>query len=255
MNKKTGEKKTRTRRTSKASASVSVTKVKSRTNVNEIIQFHEQLKCKNKTQKDLIASIEKNDVTICVGPAGTGKTLISIYEALRLLKANSTFQKIVLIKSVTTLKDESVGFLKGTLDQKLEPVMYSFMYNFEKLIGKENTETLTELKMVESLPIAYLRGINIDNAIILIDEAQNITHDNMKTILTRLGENSKMVFLGDIEQIDLRNKKDSSMLKLIGRIRSKPTDGVNVIEFNKEDILRHKLTSYFIDLFNEDSEK
>jgi phosphate starvation-inducible PhoH-like protein len=214
-----------------------------------------EIKHKNETQKKLTHSIKTNDVTICIGMAGTGKTYLAVAEALKLLKANLGYKKIVLIKSVTTLKSEEIGFLKGSLEEKMEPFIYSFISNFDKLIGKENTSKLRELNYIETLPISYLRGISIDNAIILVDEIQNISHDNMKTILTRLGENSKMIFLGDVEQIDLKNKKDSSLSNLVNRIKNKPTNGVEVVEFGKEDIVRHKLTSYFIDLFEDEQNK
>ncbi len=209
------------------------------------------IKYKNEIQKKLSQAIKINDVTICVGMAGTGKTYIAVAEALKLLKSNLSYDKIVIIKSVTPLKAEEIGFLKGSLQEKLEPFIYSFIHNFEKLIGKQNTNMLRELNYIETLPIAYMRGISIDNAIILVDEVQNISHDNIKTILTRLGENSKMIFLGDTEQIDLKNKKDSSLFKLIGKIKNKPTNGVEIIEFSQNDIVRHRLTGYFIDLFKE----
>jgi len=210
------------------------------------------IKHKNETQKKLTQTIKINDVTICTGPAGTGKTYLAVAEAIRLLKSNLGYKKIVLIKSVTTLKGEEIGFLKGTLDEKMEPFIYSFISNFEKLIGKENTNKLKELKYIETLPISYLRGVSIDDAIILVDETQNITHDNMKTILTRLGENSKIIFLGDTEQIDLKNKKESSIANLIKKIKNKPATGVEIIEFNEDETVRHRLTSYFIKIFKEE---
>ena len=210
------------------------------------------IKHKNETQKKLTQAIKANDVTICTGPAGTGKTYIAVAEAIRLLKSNLGYKKIVLIKSVTSLKGEEIGFLKGTLDEKMEPFIYSFISNFEKLIGKENTIKLRELKYIETLPISYLRGVSIDEAIILVDETQNITHDNMKTILTRLGENSKIIFLGDVEQIDLRNKKESSISNLIKKIKARPTSGIEIVEFNEDETVRHKLTSYFIKIFKDE---
>jgi phosphate starvation-inducible PhoH-like protein len=213
------------------------------------------IKYKNETQKKLSLSIKNNDVTICTGVAGTGKTFIAVSEAIKLLKSNLGYKKIVIIKSVTTLKSEEIGFLKGSLQEKMEPFIYSFIHNFEKIIGKQNTIMLRELEYIETLPIAYLRGINIDDSIILVDEIQNISHDNIKTILTRLGSNSKIILLGDIEQIDIKNKKESSISKLVNKIKKHPSNGVEIIEFTKEDIVRHRLTGYFIDLFKEDIDK
>ena len=215
-------------------------------------QLKIDVKHKNETQKKLTTSIKNNDVTFCTGPAGTGKTYLSIAEALRLLKDETlNFKKIVLIKSVTTLKNEDIGFLKGGLEEKMEPFMYSFINLLEKLIGKENTNKLKEVGYIEILPISYLRGVSIVDAIILIDEAQNISYDNMKTILTRLGENSKMVFLGDTEQIDLKNKKESSLQFLINKNKVNNKEGIGIVEFNEKESVRHRLTSYFIDIFKD----
>ena len=217
-----------------------------------LIKF--ELKFKNKTQKDFHESIKKNDVTICIGSAGTGKTYLAVATAIKLLK-DRLFKKIVIIKSVTPLKSEEIGYLKGTMQEKMEPFIYSFINNFEKLIGKNNTLMLRESGYIETLPIAYLRGINIDDAIVIVDEVQNISHDNLKTILTRLGENSKIVLLGDTEQVDIKYKKDSSLLKLANKIKSKPNENVGLIEFNEEDIVRHPLTGYFINLFKEEKKQ
>jgi phosphate starvation-inducible PhoH-like protein len=212
------------------------------------------IKHKNETQKKLTLSIKNNDVTICTGPAGCGKTYVAVAEAIKLIKEDANYKKIVIIKSVTNLKGEEIGFLKGTLDEKMEPFIYSFISNFNKLIGIENTNILKERKIIETLPIAYLRGVSIDDSIIIVDEIQNITHDNMKTILTRLGENSKLILLGDTEQIDIKNKKESSVSNLISKIKLKPSPNVGIIEFNEAESVRHKLTPYFIDLLREDKQ-
>ena len=211
-----------------------------------------EVKCKSENQKKLIKSIKENDVTICSGPAGTGKSYLSCAETLSLLLNKETpFRKIVLVKSVTTLKDEEIGYLKGTLHEKLQPFMYSFIHNFEKIIGKGNVDKLQTMGLIEILPIAYMRGINIDNALIIVDEAQNISIDNCKTILTRLGNNSKMIFLGDMEQVDMKQKKESSLSVLLNKIKNNPNDNVGVVEFEDSDIVRHRLTSYFIELFKD----
>jgi phosphate starvation-inducible PhoH-like protein len=155
-----------------------------------------------------------NDVTICVGPAGCGKTITACYAALKQLKTSDKIEKIVLVKSVTPLKDEEIGFLKGDLKSKMEPFVYSFVNNFQKLIDVQSVQILMETNVIEILPIAYMRGINLDNSVVIIDEVQNITHDNIKTILTRLGENSKMILLGDTGQIDLKVKTQSCLSRL-----------------------------------------
>lgn len=207
-----------------------------------------ELKHKNETQKKLTQSIKNSDVTICTGPAGTGKTYLSCLQALTELKNNENIKKIVLVKSVTTLKSEEIGFLKGTMEEKMEPFMYSFTGNFEKLIGKELFTKLKTSNQIEILPIAYLRGVNIDNAIVIIDEVQNITIENIRTILTRLGENSKMIFLGDIKQIDAKNKYDSALSFLLTHFKG--IDRIGIVEFSKEDIIRHPLIKVIEDIFD-----
>ena len=207
-----------------------------------------ELKHKNETQKKLTQSIKNSDVTICTGPAGTGKTYLSCLQALTELKNNENIKKIVLVKSVTTLKSEEIGFLKGTMEEKMEPFMYSFTGNFEKLIGRDLFTKLKTSNQIEILPIAYLRGVNIDNAIVIIDEVQNITIENIRTILTRLGENSKMIFLGDVKQIDAKNKYDSALSFLLTHFKG--IDRIGIVEFNKEDIIRHPLIKVIEDIFD-----
>jgi phosphate starvation-inducible PhoH-like protein len=215
-------------------------------------QIKIDLRHKNETQKKLTQSIKNGDVTVCIGPAGTGKTYISCQQALLEIKNNDVIKKIVLVKSVTTLKTEEIGFLKGSMEEKMEPFMYSFIGNFEKIIGKQLYENLKTEKYIEILPIAYLRGVNIDNAIVIIDEVQNISIDNIRTILTRLGENSKMVFLGDIKQIDSKNKNNSALKFLVEHFNN--VDRINIVEFNKNDIVRHPLIKTIEDIFDKVNE-
>jgi phosphate starvation-inducible PhoH-like protein len=240
---------TRTSKTKKVT-----TKVETKLNDKQdlLSQIKIDLKHKNETQKKLTQAIKNGDVTVCIGPAGTGKTYISCQQALLEIKNNDVIKKIVLVKSVTTLKTEEIGFLKGSMEEKMEPFMFSFIGNFEKIIGKQLYENLKTEKYIEILPIAYLRGVNIDNAIVIIDEVQNISIDNIRTILTRLGENSKMVFLGDIKQIDSKNKNNSALKFLVEHFNN--VDRINIVEFNKNDIVRHPLIKTIEDIFDKVNE-
>jgi phosphate starvation-inducible PhoH-like protein len=211
------------------------------------------IKCKNENQKLLLNSIKNNDITICTGPPGSGKTFMSCYQSILELKSESPINKIVIVKSVTTLKNEELGFLKGDLNEKMEPFIYSFIKNFEKVIGPSLTDKLQNENFIETLPIAYMRGINIDNAIVIIDEVQNITIENVRTILTRLGENSKMILLGDVNQIDIKNKKDSSLSFLVDKFRT--IDKIGIIEFNSDDIIRHPIIIKIEEIFNKELNK
>ena len=215
--------------------------------------FKLDIKYKNETQKRLTESIHKNDLTICSGPPGSGKTFLACYQALHELKHNKFIDKIVLVKSVTTLKDEEIGFLKGTMEEKMEPFVYSFVKNFEKIISRDITNYLMEDKIIEVIPIAYMRGINIDNAVVIIDECQNITIENIRTILSRIGENSKMVLLGDLKQIDQKNKSNTALKFLVENFYA--VDYVGVIEFTLDDIVRHPLIKVIEPIFDMEMER
>jgi len=214
------------------------------------------IKHKNETQKKLTQSIKKNDVTICTGPAGTGKTLLSVFEALSLLKTYpDKYKQIKLVKSITQLRNEDMGILPGDEKEKLKFHMMSFMDAFYKIIGEPNTNKLIEANMINFEVFGSIRGRSFENVILIVDEFQNINHDNAKTFLTRFSENTKTIILGDCEQIDIKNKKDSSLERLVNRVKKSPVDGVDVVEFNEGDIVRHRLTSYFINIFKEPIEE
>lgn len=239
----------RPRKVTSETSVVQTRSVKQPLTKEELLQnIRVSIKCKNETQKKLINTIKDKDVTICTGPAGTGKTFLSCYQSICELKNNNLINKIVIVKSVTTLKNEEIGFLKGSLEEKMEPFIYSFIKNFEKIIGLDLTNKLKDENIIEVLPIAYMRGINIDNAIVIIDEVQNITIDNIRTILTRLGENSKMILLGDINQIDMKCKKDSALEFLINNFKN--ISDIGLIEFNNSEIIRHPLIIKIEEVFN-----
>jgi phosphate starvation-inducible PhoH-like protein len=210
------------------------------------------LKFKNKHQKTFADLLEQKEVIICSGPAGTGKTYIACAQALKLLKEREEYKKIFIVKSVTTLKDEEIGFLKGTMEEKMEPFVFSFIHNFEKITNRSLIGSLRSNGSIQVMPIAYLRGINFDDCIVLIDECQNITPDNMHTIMTRLGSNCKMVFLGDTAQIDLKNKKNSSLKVIMEKFSTLEEFGC--IEFSDEDIVRNPLIKKIEAIFKEISE-
>jgi len=230
---------------------------KSENNVSNNIftQIKIDVKPKTENQKKLLQSIKDNEIIIASGFPGTGKTFLACAEALKLLKNHELpFKKIILVKSVTTLKDEEIGFLKGTMEEKMEPFMDSFLDNFNKIIGENLTNKLREMKYIEIKPIAYVRGRSIDNSIIIMDEAQNISIDNMRTLMTRIGENSKMIILGDIKQKDIRNKKESSLEVVIERFKEK--EGFGIVELrNPEDIVRNPIIKVIEDIFDQIEEE
>ena len=190
---------------------------------------------KNESQKKLINSIKNNEITICAGRAGCGKTFVAIAYALSLLrKTSNRYKKIYLVKSVTTLKGEELGFLKGDLKEKIEPFMWSYYINIEKLILESSMKTLIDKEIIRPFPLAYMRGVSLDDCIIIADEMQNVTLDNSLTLLTRIGSNCKLIILGDINQIDMKNKHDSSLEQLLKMYDN--TSNIGVIEMSSEDV-------------------
>lgn len=216
---------------------------------NILNSINVKLKAKTENQKKLMNSMKNNTVTICSGSPGSGKTYVTCATALEILKNDPSIKKIVIAKSVTVLQDEEVGFLKGTLKEKMEPVMYSFTGNFEKIIGLQKLELLKLNGYIQELPIAYIRGITIDNALIIIDETQNITKKNVKTIMTRLGENSKLIFLGDLEQTDMKKPELSALKHILKIFKDVPDFGT--VELTDDDIVRHQLIKVILQKFRE----
>lgn len=205
-------------------------------NFNEKID----IKCRSKAQKDALNAIENHDISIVTGPPGTGKTYLSCARALKYLKDEpATYRKIILIKSVNVPKDEEIGYLKGTLEEKMEMYMYPFISNFHKVIGKPATEFLKAAGKIEILPIKFALGVTLDDSIILIDEAQQIAKDHLHTLITRIGTNSKMVFLGDIKQKSV-NKNQKSALEILMEYFVE-IEEIGMAQLSTDDIVRHPI--------------
>jgi phosphate starvation-inducible PhoH-like protein len=213
-------------------------------------QIKIDIKHKNEIQKKLTQSIKSGDVTICTGPAGTGKTLLSVAEALLLLKNHSDiYHEIKLVKSIINLEGEDLGTLPGDEKDKLKFIMMSFFDAFYKLIGEELTNRLLEAGYIKMEVFGAIRGRSISNAIILFDEFQNVSDRNGKTLLTRFSENTKVIALGDSNQVDLKNPDLSCLKELVRMTKLYPEQGVSVVEFTDEEVVRHRLTRYFINIF------
>ena len=206
-------------------------------------------KCRTQNQGKLRESIRNNEITIVSGLPGTGKTYIACAEALKLIKSKPKYKKILLVKSVTQLKGEELGHLPGDLNEKFDPYLGSFIDNFEKIIGESLTHKLRELGLINIQPLAFVRGRSIDNTIIVVDEAQNITLDNMRTLMTRIGDNSKMIILGDVKQKDLRNKKDSSLGVIIEKFKNMSNFGCVELR-DPEDVVRNPIIKIIEETFD-----
>lgn len=190
---------------------------------------------KNKKQKELYDYIINNEITIVKGVSGSGKTYVTLAAALSLL--GEKYKNIILVKSLTTVPEEALGFLKGSLEDKINPYMMSFMWNINKLCGRDSAENLLKKEIIQILPIAFVRGITLDNSIVIIDESQNLSEHTFKTLMTRIGEDSKYIFMGDTDQIDRKRKSESpleDMFNILGEL-----DEVKTIEFTDEDCVRN----------------
>lgn len=205
-----------------------------KTAIRKLITRDTKIVAANDSQKKLIQSIKQNEITICAGPAGTGKTYVALALALSLLrKEGNRYKTIYLVKSVTTLKNEEVGFIKGDLKEKIDPAMWSFYINIEKIILKSTMTSLITQDIVRTVPLAYIRGSSLDDCIIIADEMQNVTFDNSRTLLTRIGSNCKLIVLGDINQIDMKNKNESSLETLLSIFEE--VKDIGVIKMSEED--------------------
>jgi phosphate starvation-inducible protein PhoH and related proteins len=207
-------------------------------------------KCKNENQKTLVNSIKQNEISIVSGLPGTGKTFLACAEALKLIKNTVKYKKILLIKSITPLPGEDLGFLPGDMDEKMEPFMISFIDNFEKIIGESLTRKLRELGLIKIQPLTYIRGRSIDNTIIIVDEAQNITVNNMRSLMTRIGDDSKLVILGDTKQKDLGRGKESSLEIILEKFKG--IEGFGSVELrDPKDVVRNPIIQVIEKTFDE----
>lgn len=215
---------------------------------SEILLKKINIKYKNQRQKDFLKMIDDKEITICIGESGVGKSYLSIIKALDLLRDESNgFEKIFIITPIVESED-NLGYLKGDLEQKTLPYLYSIYYLIDKIIGEDCRKKLVESKIIEPIYMSYMRGINIDNTILISDETQNMTIKGIKTLLTRIGFNSKFILSGDINQIDrFKNENDSGLKYAYENL--KDVDGIGLFEFNKEDIVRNKIIGKILERF------
>tara|TARA_B100000131_G_scaffold317802_1_gene360487 strand:- start:2274 stop:3131 length:858 start_codon:yes stop_codon:yes gene_type:complete len=205
-----------------------------------------ELHFRTNKQRIFYNTIKENDLTFCAGPAGSGKTFIAVAYALELLaNRNNPIDGIVITKPLVEASGEKIGFLPGDVDEKTDPFMMSYWCNMQKLIEREVLNVLTYSKVIEVIPMAYMRGVTLDNKIVILDEAQNATPEQMKMLLTRIGDKSQYIICGDIEQTD---RKDTNGL-LDGLLRFANMDNVGICTFDKEDIVRNPIITHILDRY------
>lgn len=215
------------------------------------ILLHElYFKPKNEHQQEFCNLIEEKEIVICSGPAGVGKSMLSIAKALELLKnPNNEYYKIILCTPAVEA-DEKLGSLPGTQDEKLAPFTYSSFYLVEKLLGKDATKSLLHQGVLQVLGLGYMRGINIDNSIVIAEEFQNATPRQVKTLLTRIGHDSKFIISGDLEQSDrYKNQVDSGLYDAFRRL--KDIDEIGIFHFDEKDIVRNRVISKILDRYKD----
>ena len=203
------------------------------------------IKVKNINQFKYMDMIQDSTITFGIGPAGTGKTFLAVASAVKLY-SEQKIKKIVLTRPAVEA-GERLGYLPGDLSQKIDPYLVPLFDSLEYFFGNENLAYLIEKRNIEIVPLAYMRGRTLNNACIILDEAQNATNSQIKMFLTRLGENSKIIITGDESQIDLYSKENSG-LKKTRKILSK-IEEISVMEFQNTDIVRNPIVSKILEIF------
>jgi phosphate starvation-inducible PhoH-like protein len=199
----------------------------------------------------MVESINKNDIIFAIGPAGTGKTYTAVALAVRALK-NKEIKRIVLTRPAVEA-GESLGFLPGDLKEKIDPYLRPLYDALDDMIQPEKLKQHIENRVIEIAPMAFMRGRTLDNAYVILDEAQNATDMQLKMFLTRMGPHAKFIITGDLTQIDLPKKQQSGLLRA-----SKILNGIEGIQFaylTYEDVVRHKLVKDIIKAYDSDSQE
>ena len=201
--------------------------------------FLKPLKFRTAAQEYYAQTLNEAVLTFCLGPAGVGKTYIATYIALQHL-IEKDVQQIIITKPIIEAADEKLGYLPGEIDEKTRPYFEALRQNFIQHIGPMKTEDLIKSGKIKFIPAAYLRGMTLSDAFIIVDEAQNLTRKGMKLITTRLGENSYMCVNGDENQIDLPKPTDSGLVPAADALLGKTSD-IQVVQFHENDVVRNPL--------------
>ncbi len=216
----------------------------------KISSANKYIKLKNITQQKYYDTILKNDITFGIGPAGTGKTYIAVAIALNYLMQEK-IKKIILTRPVVEA-GESLGFLPGNLEEKIDPYLTPLMDSIYDMLTISEINKYKERGQIEIAPLAYMRGRTLNNSFIILDEAQNTSITQMKMFLTRLGHNSKVIVTGDITQKDLPNSQKSGVeltMEILNGI-----EGLNFVFFDKRDVVRHPIVKKIIEAFEKHEE-
>lgn len=204
------------------------------------------IKAKTENQRKMMRSILKNDMLFAIGPAGTGKTYTAVALAVKALK-NKEVKRIILTRPAVEA-GENLGFLPGDLKEKLDPYMQPLYDALFDMIPLDKLNQYIENRTIQIAPLAFMRGRTLDHAFVILDEAQNTTESQMKMFLTRMGSSAKFLITGDASQIDLPLKQPSGLLQAIKLL--KKVEGIDVVELDNTDVIRHKLVRSIIEKYD-----
>ena len=208
------------------------------------------IRARTTNQARLVREEEKNDLILAVGPAGTGKTYTAIALAVRALK-NRAVKRIVLTRPAVEA-GEHLGFLPGDMRDKLDPYLQPLYDALRDMIPYKKLVAYLEEETIQIAPLAYMRGRTLENAFVILDEGQNATVNQLKMFLTRMGLNSKFIVTGDITQIDLPRKENSGLLQAVRLLEG--IEGISVVRFTNDDIVRHPLVKNIVDAYKKNDE-
>ncbi len=203
------------------------------------------IRARTPTQFEFYKKVKQNEVTFAIGPAGTGKTYLAVAMAVAALKDNSV-NKIILSRPAVEA-GESLGFLPGDLNEKVDPYLRPLLDALNEMVTPEKLRVMIEKRVIEIVPLAYMRGRTLNNAFIILDEAQNSIAMQMKMFLTRLGRGSKMVITGDTTQIDLPSRATSGLVQIQKVLKN--IEGISFVYFDKSDVVRHPLVAKIIEAY------
>lgn len=200
------------------------------------------IKAKTDNQRKMVNSVNKNDMLFAIGPAGTGKTYTAVALAVRALK-NKEVKRIILTRPAVEA-GENLGFLPGDLKEKLDPYMQPLYDALSDMVPSDKLNQFIENRVIQIAPLAFMRGRTLDNAFVILDEAQNTTESQMKMFLTRMGNNAKFIITGDATQIDLPSKQPSGLLQALKFLKN--VEGIDIVELDNTDVIRHRLVKAII---------
>lgn len=201
---------------------------------------------RSENQEKLVKLFEQNDMLFAIGPAGSGKTYLSIALAVRALK-NKEIKRIILSRPAVEA-GEKLGFLPGDMKDKIDPYLQPLYDALQDMIPATKLKEYMDLNVIQIAPLAFMRGRTLNDAIIILDEAQNTTREQIKMFLTRMGMNAKMIITGDVTQIDLPSSQKSGLVQALNIL--KEVKGIGIIELGRKDIVRHKLVQRIVDAYD-----